>query len=122
MTGLEVCFEKKGDGFLSPLFIGSLFDGTCFGFLSSNVCRNKKIHLHNERIGKMKKRLFKLLAIMLCLCLVFTACSKAEPKEDLKENTKPKKVVLQKPVVKEAPKKEEPKPEVVILQGFGLHN
>jgi len=37
---------------------------------------------------------------------------KAEPKEDLKENTKPKKVVLQKPVVKEAPKKEEPKPEV----------
>lgn len=37
---------------------------------------------------------------------------KAEPKEDSKENTKPKKVVLQKPVVKEAPKKEEPKPEV----------
>ena len=36
---------------------------------------------------------------------------KAEPKEDSKENTKPKKVVLQKPVVKEAPKKEEPKPE-----------
>lgn len=36
----------------------------------------------NERIGKMKKRLFKLLAVMLCLCLVFTACSKAEPEED----------------------------------------
>ena len=63
--GLVVRFEIKGDGFLSPLFIGSLFDRTCIRFLSSNVCRNKKIHLHNERIGKMKKRLFKLLAVML---------------------------------------------------------
>ena len=33
-------------------------------------------------VKNMKKRLFKLLAIMLCLMLVLTACSKSDADED----------------------------------------
>ena len=43
---------------------------------------NKKITAFIRKGKKMKKRLFKLMALMLCFMLVFTACSKKDSDED----------------------------------------
>lgn len=56
----------------------------------------------------MKKRFLKLLAVVLCLCLVLTACGKDEPKKEDKPTTTPTETVTATPTetVTEAPTEE----------------
>ena len=56
----------------------------------------------------MKKRFLKLLAVVLCLCLVLTACGKDEPKKEDKPTTTPTETVTTAPTeaATEAPTEE----------------